>query len=180
MTTHAHLWQSARDLLDLGELTAQWLEGRIDYLPAYGGGPDPETADLVPALATANRAGFVTHFSQPGVPITEGCGQRAAVGGFCGEALANRIQTVVLGTDLVALVTSPGQANMIQIPITLDCGEAFTWLGGQLDEENLEFFYSEDCPKALDALKAAWQVEMLDPVWGRDDLLWGRLAMAWT
>ena len=61
-------WASARTPADVGELTAQWLEGRIASQPGYapGCGPDPETADLTGVLAACNRAGFITDTSQPG------------------------------------------------------------------------------------------------------------------
>jgi len=58
----ARAWSSARTLTDLGELTAQWLEGSLATLAggAYRGGPDEETGPLVPVLAALNRAGYVT------------------------------------------------------------------------------------------------------------------------
>jgi len=66
-------WHSARTLAGLGELTAQWLEGKIGYVPGYGGAPpDEETEPLIPVLAAANRAGFVTIVSQPGEEPTAG------------------------------------------------------------------------------------------------------------
>lgn len=175
----AHLWHAARTLHDLGALTAQWLEGTISYSPTHGDRPDQETLPLIPVLAAANRAGFVTHFSQPGLPLANGGGQRAAVGGFCDEPLARRIEAAALGTDLVVLTTPPGWHSPAYIPITLDCGEAFTWIGSTLDAENIDYGYAKDCPAALDALKAAWQVDVFDPVWGRQDVLWERLALVW-
>lgn len=50
---------------DMGELTAQWLEGKLRVHPAYAGEPDPETEGLNEVLARCNRAGFITDFSQP-------------------------------------------------------------------------------------------------------------------
>jgi hypothetical protein len=77
---HRLLWGQARTLADIGELTAQWLEGRITYLPAdLGSAPDSETEALVPVLATVNRMGFVTDFSQPGVSVVESSGPRCVV-----------------------------------------------------------------------------------------------------
>ncbi|MFG1826736.1 DUF6919 domain-containing protein [Microbispora bryophytorum] len=178
--THSHLWKNARTLTDLGELTAKWLEGTISYSPTYGDGPDSETAPLIPVLAAANRAGYLTDFSQPGVPLADGYGQRAAVAGFADEQLVERIKTAILGTDLVAVVTPPGWDSPTQIPVTIDDGEAFTWAGGALDGPDIVHLYGEDCPAALEALLGAWQIDVLDPVWGRQDLLWGRLARVWA
>ena len=96
-TADRQAWEAARTLADLGELTAQWLEGAIASQPAYtpGCGPDPETAPLIPVLACCNRAGYVTNGSQPGEAGTGYDGawweQRAAVEGFASPAVAERI-----------------------------------------------------------------------------------------
>ena len=47
------LWAQTRTLADLGELTAQWLEGRIASVPGYCGSPADETASLAPVLDRA-------------------------------------------------------------------------------------------------------------------------------
>ncbi|MEU2859903.1 hypothetical protein ABZ672_16190 [Streptomyces mirabilis] len=178
---HVALWRSARTLDDLGQLTAQWLEGRITYLPGYcAPSPDGETAPLVPYLAEANRHGYVTDFSQPGLTYPDGDAQRAAVSGFCTEDFAERITAAVLRTDLLAIVTPPGRDNPTSIPVTIDDGEAFTWVGGASDGDTIAAHYGDDCPRALDALLSAWQVAVLDPVWGREGLLWEELKTVWT
>src|SRR6185312_9521071 len=80
VTTHQKLWQFARTLADLGNLTADWLEGVNSYLPAYFPDDDGrirpagETLPLIPHLARANRNGYVTRGSQPGIALTDGCG----------------------------------------------------------------------------------------------------------
>jgi hypothetical protein len=55
-------------LADLGELTAQWLEGTIASVPTVwpGCGPDEEATELIPVLAARNRAGYVTTVSRAG------------------------------------------------------------------------------------------------------------------
>jgi hypothetical protein len=70
----SHYWAEARTLTDIGQLTAQWLEGTITHNPGYGGpgGPDDETLALAPGLAIINRAGLVTDFSQPGERVFSG------------------------------------------------------------------------------------------------------------
>src|ERR1700678_2550864 len=100
-------WASARTLADLGELTAQWLEGGIISQPGYapGCGPDEETVPLIPILATLNRAGFVTSGSQPGDAGygSEGTGwqQRAAVEGFADAALLVRLSDAAYDAGLL-------------------------------------------------------------------------------
>ncbi|MFJ9521790.1 DUF6919 domain-containing protein [Kitasatospora sp. NPDC101801] len=90
-------WRSAATLADLGELTAQWLEGTRASWPGYvpGYGPDSETTDtpgLVRALALANRAGYVTNASQPGEhgpdQGQDWWAQRTAVSGFVADPQA--------------------------------------------------------------------------------------------
>jgi hypothetical protein len=61
-------WQEASTLRELGELTALWLEGKLDSQPGYVPrvGPDKETTELVAVLARLNRIGYLTDSSQPG------------------------------------------------------------------------------------------------------------------
>jgi len=75
-------WAAAVTLEQLGDLVAQWLEGRISSAPfnAVEGPPDSETGPLVPVLAQLNRSGFVTEDSQPG-EIDGDWAQRAFVTG---------------------------------------------------------------------------------------------------
>ena len=106
-------WEAARTLADLGELTAQWLEGTIASQPAYtpGCGPDPETAPLIPVLACCNRAGYVTNCSQPGETGTGFDGaaweQRAAVEGFASPAVAGRIWEAAEPAGLTVIAHAP-------------------------------------------------------------------------
>lgn len=180
MTHDRDLWRTARTLEDLGNLTAQWLEGGITHLPAYyGDAPDPETTPLISYLATYNRAGFLTTDSQPGQPFEDGCGQRAWVSGFCSEETCDEIRAACLGTDLIVIYTPPLLDNPTQIVVTIDDHAEYTWIGGSLDETNIDHYYGQDCPLALDAIKSAWQIDVIDPVWGRNDLLWATLATVW-
>jgi hypothetical protein len=172
-------WRSARTLADLGELTAQFLEGKRQQTPTHLGPPDSETADLIPVLAAANRAGYITHQSQPGIPRDEhGSAQRANVSGYAsGEAFA-RLMAAASGADLIitaarALDGSEDRDFGPFFPITLDYGEEFTWDGHASSRHVLGDSYGWIChPSAVDALFAAWQVTLIDPVWGRNDTLW--------
>lgn len=171
-------WLSARTLADLGELTAQWLEGRLNYNPTYGD-PAPETSELIPVLAAANRAGFVTHMSQPGEPRdVHGSAQRADVSGYCAPEAFARLMAAASGADLIitagrALGASEERKFGPFFTITLDEGEEFTWDGLALSRSILDDSYGWDChPKVVDELFAAWQVTLIDPVWGRNDVLW--------
>ena len=74
----AALWMEARTLADLGELMAQWLEGRIRYQPGYGGPPDPETTDLIADLAALNRAGSLPRSHSPANTTGSGSSVRSS------------------------------------------------------------------------------------------------------
>ncbi len=112
-------WSQPLDLAELGELTAQWLEGSASS-PWYGGSPpDSETAPLVPFLAAMNRRGYVTDWSQPGT-LSDAWAQRATVTGYCAEAQAECLASLSLGTDLVVIAHYPGVDASYQLPITRD------------------------------------------------------------
>jgi hypothetical protein len=172
---NAARWRSARTLADLGELTALFLEGEITETPSHGGPPDPETGPLIPVLAAVNRAGFVTHQSQPGIPLDEdGSAQRANVSGFADDDAFTRLMAAAAGSDLIITAARAGDDDWGPlITITLDMGEEFTWDGGATSRSILQDNYSETChPDAIQALTGAWQVTLIDPQWGRNDLLW--------
>lgn len=175
---HREPWLRARTLLELGELTAQWLEGGLTWLPGYNASvPDDETLHLVPILAALNRAGYVTDFSQPGYDLdADRCGQRAAVGGFCDEALADALNAAASGTDLVVLRLPAGhvESSVQQLVVTLDDGQDYTWIGGT----TLEHYREDVSPEGLLALETACYVDICDPRWGRNDLLWPTLLRA--
>lgn len=193
-------WAAARTLDDLGELTAQWLEGRIAYYPRYGveedPGPDHETILLVPVLAALNRAGFLTEGSQPGEEPAAGLydwQQRATVRGFADDATLARIEAAVRGSGLLLITRRteippwwhqwlPRRLRPMlafdegRIPVTATTdGTVHTWLGWlTFDVVATEFdgVGREAFAEVLDA----WQVLVIDPQWGRNDLLWDTLT----
>jgi hypothetical protein len=174
-------WQTARSLGDPGELTALFLEGKICETPSHCGPPDQETSPLVPILAAVNRAEFVTDQSQPGIPPDEhGSAQRANVSGFADSGTFAALATALADTDLVitAARAPRGKDNLGPfITITLDMGEESTWDGGAQSRIALEYHYGQAChPDAVRALCNAWQVTLIDPEWGRNDVLWAVLA----
>jgi hypothetical protein len=179
-------WASARTLADLGELTAQWLEGGITSIPGYSGGPDEETEPLTPVLAACNRAGFVTIVSQPGEEPELGYDgqiwtQRAALEGFASTDTLEALRRHTAGTRLILTAVPTGRPEPTwetQIPVTLDGDQENTWFGSLLahgDIENAETGYSICHPDAVAVLLSSWQVTVIDPEWGRNDILWPAL-----
>lgn len=176
----ARFWGEAATLADVGVLMARWLEGDISYQPGYGAaGPDSESDGLVALLAGINRAGFVTTCSQPG-EVDGDWVQRAAVEGFCSEATVERLTEAILETDLIALFWPPrAVGHCYQIPVSREGRRQNTWVGVPQDAENIERYYSGDLsPDGVSALLGAFQVTILDPRWGRNDLLWPTVSSA--
>lgn len=172
-------WREARTLRDLGELTASYLLGGLNYHPCYGGPPDQETAAISGVLAECNRHGFVTDFSQPGVPLDEqGCGQRAAVTGYAVEVTAMQVAALTVHTDLVVLAFPPGVDRGCQIPVTVSEFYPSCWIGASSGLEELECFAQACQGAALSALGQAWYVCAFDPQWGREAYLWDHLVRA--
>ncbi|MET9016880.1 hypothetical protein ABZX74_39390 [Streptomyces olivaceoviridis] len=138
-------WKTAATLADLGDLMALWLEGKITSWPGYapGYGPDEETRELIPALAAANRAGYVTIASQPGVDSETGFDgliwqQKAAVEGFVRNwdllrALVDTAEEAGLDYE-VADTLDTGERGIV---VTLRGGEPHTSFGGYLDGRTL-------------------------------------------
>jgi hypothetical protein len=174
----AVLWRGARTLADLGELTARWLEGAVGSVPGTmpGYGPDEETVPLAPVLAAANRAGFVTNFSQPGED-DNGWVQRAAVYGFASAATFRAITAAAADADLVITAARADAAVCAtRIVVTIDSGREHTWVGDAWSREEILDSYGPCCdPAAVEALCRAWQVTLIDPQWARNDHLWAVL-----
>jgi hypothetical protein len=169
------LWRRARTLADLGELTAQWLEGTVSSIPGVvsGYGPDEETIHLIPILAAANRAGFVTDFSQPGED-DEGWIQRAAVAGFASPATFAALTAAAADADLMLTAArAAGDDWGTPITVTVDNGRENTWAGGAQGRSAIWDTYGCCChPSLVETLCDSWQLTLADPQWGRDDHLW--------
>jgi hypothetical protein len=178
------LWAQAASLPELGQLMARWLEGELSVWPGYAvAGPDEETAELVPVLARLNRAGFLTDSSQPACDEYGPYGhwrQRAAVSGLVGdEQLLNALARVAEAQRLTILVRTVGESSRRPgITATQVDGEAYTAFGGHLARSDLRHIWLGTSWAALTEIEAAWQVTLVDPVYGRTDRLWSALDEA--
>jgi hypothetical protein len=181
-------WSAAPDLARLGYWTACWLEGSMPVHPVFERPPADETADLIPVLASANRAGLVTIGAQRGVDELdeldehhEPYRQRAAVQVLAAPTAAHRLATEARQAGLQ--VTHPGPArrwrcdHALAVPVTEQGGQATTDFGTHLSRWTLRRHIFPGCsPAALDDLYDAHQVILIDPAWGRNDRLWPLLA----
>lgn len=199
-------WYEATDLVELGRLMVEWLEGSLFSRPAYTPGEwaDRETNELMDALIAANLAGFLTDNSQPGMTHAygkdlDGCDchtpgvgwvyeQRAAVSGFADEVTALRLaelarkyhleyvaQQAVLGDDAKYHLALPVSRNRYEGNDSITA--VTTVFGAQIPASDLQQAWDVCSPEARGALTRAWQVTIVDPVWGRDDeQLWAVLS----
>ena len=193
MGSDRQAWPSARTLCDLGQLTALWLEGDLATVPGYSDRPAAETAPLVPVLAVLNRAGYVTNGSQPGDAGRGFDGgwweQRAVVEGFAGPRVTRRLTTAARAAGLIVIAHDPARLPRWRIryrsrvAVTREDGQPVTWFGAHLSRRHLRDAwtgYGACHRNAVSDVCRAWQVTVIDPQWGRPELLWQVLYGAAT
>lgn len=186
-------WASAQTLADLGELTAQWLEGRIGQQPGYAGPVDVDEEDapgLTVVLIACNRAGFVTSNSQAGYCGHDDDGtywvQYAAVTGYADDHTLQWLVDCLTDSPFeVSAWTATRRRPLFGWGPDEDCchvtyrdGIPVTGFGrhGAADVADT---YAGSGDNAVDAAVAAWQVTVYDPEPGRNDL-WQALYKAAT
>lgn len=166
-------WNKAASVADLGQLMADWLEGRIPRRPGYyGRRPDPETTTrLIRTLAAINRAGYVTDCSQPGSdgPGFDGARwrQRAGVTGFIADrALLGTLLDAARRRGLQVVLDSPA------VVVTERAGQPYTQFGGIMTGRDLHVLWDGISRAAWAEIRTARQLSIIDPQWGPSDLLW--------
>ena len=184
----ARLWRAARTMADLGDLTARWLEGSVGFRPGYQPrcGPDPETEHLVPVLAAANRSGFVTEGSQPGLDVVGVDGsrwtQRAAVTGFTDDQrVVEQLRAAALHHGLTYEVCVADQSRArpsADTTVTWRDGEAVTGFGGPISRRDVRTIWHGCHRAAVDLMVNAWQITLTDRQVGRNSVLWPALTEA--
>lgn len=184
-------WRSARTAADLGELTAQWLEGKIASRPGYapGYGPDAETTEsrgLVRVLAACNRAGFVTEASQPGTQQVGADGawwtQCASVTGFVSrESVLDTLHCIAGLYGLQLVVHGPGDTTPAfkdGITVTERDGQPWTTFGARLTARDIRRIWRGAGHQAVTEVEHAWQVTLAHPYAGNYDTLFSALLEA--
>lgn len=179
-------WAEPVDVPGLGKVCALWLERKVESQPGYaaGYGPDEETHPrMIRVLAAANRAGYYTVQSQPGLDHpTLGVGyrrlrQRAAVQGFVQEGdfadaliawAASRGLRVIKGKAPrrrydyrhLVKVTWAGERPVSDFGVLFPRRHMHDdWVG-----------FGVCSREAREALCRAWQVTLIDMRVGRDTL----------
>lgn len=168
------LWAAAQTLDDLGELTAQWIEGKIESQPCYYGPVDVDEAPGLPeALIACNRAGYVTNSSQEGHdgPGHDGAHWRqlAAVTGLTTQDTYRRLHASLTPHGFVVVGHPVPRRSGHATVVTWREATAWTRFGG-VDRDDIEFAYDECSAAAVAAAQAAWVVTVHDPQPGRNTL----------
>lgn len=185
------IWRDARSIGELGGAMAGWLEGRIATHPGCSAGPDDETLPLVPVLARLNRRGYVTTVSQPGSLGMSADGrpweQRACVEGYiaAGDPLLLRIVRTARAAGLIVTAHGSGRAVGPRKGLTVSRwgSESCTGVGGRYGRLRRRSELPWIGHRARRQLAREGAVlAVVDPVWGRDDVLWSVLdeAMDYT
>ena len=176
----SEVWMKAKNLHDLGELTVQWLKGKLNSHFLQSAEPDLETSKIADHLIQINQLGLVTGFSQPAELLKNGSGQRACVAGFSDETIAKKLATLNLYTDLIVFVFEPGwlfskKPYGYQVPITVEEYHPYTWCGSVSGDE-MDEFEGLLGDEALISIAESWHIIAVDTNWGRKSYLWDNLV----
>jgi hypothetical protein len=177
------VWRQATTIPAAGELTARWLQGDSQYQPGtFTPGIDAETETIAGQLAALNRNGLFTKESQPGLR-EGGTVQRAYVTGFCAPEAAGILLELSARSELVTVGHAPGEMSRASIPVTLQDAVIVTVLGtseSPIEADELSDWSTEANESLALVLAESWYVEVFDPVWGRNEVLFDAVLEALT
>jgi hypothetical protein len=169
------VWRQAGTLAAAGELTARWLEGTSEYQPGtLAPRFDDETLPIAGQLAELNRSGLFTKESQPGFGPDAGLAQREYVTGFCSADVGCAPAASVCRDGIHCHRPRPREVSQASVPVTLHDGEVATVLGSSenpVESEQIQDWARESNETLALVLADSWYVELLDPVWGRQQHL---------
>ena len=103
--------------------------------------------------------------------------QRAMVTGYCTEATLDALLAACLSTDLMVLGLPPGLTLGARVCVSRQGQTESMWTG--YFQHPLEAFPGGPARRRAE-LEKLWCVDVLDPVWGRNDLLWPTVVGALT
>lgn len=176
------VWRDASSIADIGQLMARWLTGEVRGWSGHGDGVDPETRPLLPLLVALNRAGVITTESQPGEvgPGFDGAYWRQKA--FLSAIVDDRsplLGRLTRSVEAVGMTVLRGNRYPRPTPLTDRDGETVFGLRGSLPRNHLAREWSCLGRQGLKELRDHGAVlNIVDPVWGRDDRLWPALANA--
>jgi hypothetical protein len=181
---HMRMWQDAETFAELCALSEKFVLGQLALTPNHGGPRMPETREIGPALAHANRAGFLTIGSQPGEDPEEhhGWRQRAGVEGHANDEVLDKLGSIfadlrphrihmnVQGTypwrnDYSTHVLVTGHVS----------GQEFTHFGARFSRKQLRFIWDGIQTHLIKEILGMHTITIIDKKWGPETLLWERL-----
>lgn len=178
----AEPWKHLKHIKGARELTALWLEGKSTFYPGYLTPiPDEETKLITDELVALNHAGLWTTGSQPGIHEgSEGLRQRNYVTGYVHIDVAHSLHAILNHTDLVYLFG--GEQDHCSIPVSAKKDYAYTWLGRFKNLDDTDYFEVLARDTNLDFAShirtQATEIQIFDPIWGRNDVLYPALLDA--
>jgi uncharacterized protein DUF6919 len=174
-------WRSARTLGDLGRLMARWLEGDLQARPGYYGPTDLDTPELTALCAALCREGLITDNSQQGghwIYQGRSVRARASIDGFADDAVLRSLRGATQGTELIVTARRTRSRRWWRpsndggrIVVTEVDGRISTEFGGQLWPGCMEGIWDGIGKQAYREVMHAWHIAVVDPEWGRNDLL---------
>jgi hypothetical protein len=69
-------------------------------------------------------------------------------------------------------------SSQCQIVVTLDEWNEFTWCGIYDSAAEADSYGREVGPELADLVRSSWMLQIIDPQWGRNDLLWPSVLRA--
>ncbi|MCA9001435.1 MAG: hypothetical protein KDB61_05900 [Planctomycetes bacterium] len=175
-------WQKATSYRELCLLAVEFLDGDLPAFPGWMAPDiDEETDPWVPQLVAANQRGFLTTASQPGgcPPLSHDAlpwRQRAFVVGFAPAGLVEELRGQVKGTRLSLFDFESSAAGGEPIGVLQQGPRESLFVGTGEGPAELAIFAEFVSPAALRELAETRYLCLVDPEWGRDDLLWPILA----
>ena len=175
-------WRNATSFKGLCSLAIEFLGGDLPAFPGWMAlDIDEETDDWVPELVAANERGFLTTASQPGAcpPLSHDglpWSQRAFVVGFASPDLVAELRTQIEGSRLRLFDFGIQETGGEPMPAARHGDREYLHVGTAEGPAELEVFAHRVGPEALQALSETRYVCLIDPEWGRDDLLWAILS----
>jgi hypothetical protein len=169
------LWQQARTLQDLADLTCRWLAGEMESQPGYVGPVDIDqhlATWIGQALRDLCGIGFITRDSQGGWAGEDAEGeyivQTPAVTGYTTQETAEALEQYLPGWVLVEhrpAVRRRGSKGGRGWTVTSVDGEPVTVYGRSMPRDDFDFEWEDAGPQAVKEVRKARLLTIMDTDW---------------
>lgn len=175
-------WAGIVSYDDACRLTAAWFDDPDeDSHPVFMVEPGPHERAVLPTLAQACRAGLLVAWWSVASPVGANERRRAALTAFCPPGRADGMR-LLGGADVTTAIWRPSLAPVpVEPPLVATDRQLPTEAVGGLSSA-LDIMVTWGVVAGLDELAVTLagldRVVVVDPVWGRDDVLWPALLDA--